>query len=553
MKFINRIIIKYFRSIYQVDFKDISETLTIFTGPNDVGKSNVLRALNLFFNDQTDVAEDILFERDFSKIRKEEIQKKIKTRQLIQISLELLTPQAYQSLPKTFWVSRNFDRYDNGTDFIFEKKINNDKKKLAVASRFLHSLSFTYIPAVKDNDTFQDVLHALKSHLPPLQNDLLQTFNEELTVYGKELKEDFMNKINLTPLLSLPSTTKELFSSLDFSIQDNIVKTPLAQRGDGIRCRFIPSIMNYIAQNSSKRHIWAIEEPENSLEFSKALELAQTLEKEYSKNAQIFVTSHSPAFVGSIEQDSNKTIYYLEKDKNGKMVSERIDRDLLQDEQKLQLSQKLGYISLQRDLAECLHKKIEEAEKQKQYYEVLTKQVNQERNLVFVEGKTDEKYLRRAMEIFNISGFNIYWIGIKKDGQDTFCGETSLTKTFQTLEANPQLSINKKIVLLYDFDSRKKDKNLNNIYIRSTTKNNTETIYTKGIENLLNLSNEFDRTPFYRTVTKTGHYGEQNETTTFEKTKLCDHLCSLEKEKLLSIFVNFKTELEKLKAIFQND
>lgn len=70
MKYINQIRIKYFRSIYSVAFDTISDTLTVFTGGNDVGKSNVLRALNLFFNDETDVDEEIIFERDFSKIRK---------------------------------------------------------------------------------------------------------------------------------------------------------------------------------------------------------------------------------------------------------------------------------------------------------------------------------------------------------------------------------------------------------------------------------------------------------------------------------------------------
>ena len=81
MKFINKIRIRYFRSLYDCKFEQISETLTVFTGSNDIGKSNVLRALNLFFNDETDPEEEILFERDFSKLRKKELKERIKTRQ----------------------------------------------------------------------------------------------------------------------------------------------------------------------------------------------------------------------------------------------------------------------------------------------------------------------------------------------------------------------------------------------------------------------------------------------------------------------------------------
>lgn len=396
-KFINSIRIRYFRSIYDVKFKEISDTLTVFTGKNDVGKSNVLRALNLFFNNETDVYEEIAFERDFSQIRKKELRERIKTIQVIKIDIEFKSPSGYKSLPSTFTASRTFYRNNKGSDYSYSSNIKG-KKATTAARRFLNSIQFTYIPAIKDNDTFIQLLQSLKAHLPPLGKEDLDRFNSRLESYGNELKEDFKAKLSLKPILSLPSTTRELFSTLDFSIQDELLTTSLAQRGDGIRCRFIPSIMNYITQNSLNRHIWAIEEPENSLEFSKALELAQTLEKEYSNKAQIFVTSHSPAFVGSIEQNSHKIIYYLEKEDSGKLYQEKIDRNLLQDEQKLQLSQKLGYISLQKDLAECLHKKITQTEQTLKEIEDLRENIlsTSKSYILCVEGDTDKIILENA-------------------------------------------------------------------------------------------------------------------------------------------------------------
>ena len=48
---ITKIHIENFRSIKSID-ADLAQ-LAIFVGKNDCGKSNILRALNLFFNDET--------------------------------------------------------------------------------------------------------------------------------------------------------------------------------------------------------------------------------------------------------------------------------------------------------------------------------------------------------------------------------------------------------------------------------------------------------------------------------------------------------------------
>lgn len=53
MQFIKQIDIRKFRSINGLT-KIKTIDLNIFVGKNDQGKSNVLRALNLFFNNETD-------------------------------------------------------------------------------------------------------------------------------------------------------------------------------------------------------------------------------------------------------------------------------------------------------------------------------------------------------------------------------------------------------------------------------------------------------------------------------------------------------------------
>ena len=56
---IGKVEIQYFRSIYRVTISDIND-INIFSGKNDAGKSNVLKALNLFFNNY------IVYDGDYS-------------------------------------------------------------------------------------------------------------------------------------------------------------------------------------------------------------------------------------------------------------------------------------------------------------------------------------------------------------------------------------------------------------------------------------------------------------------------------------------------------
>ncbi|MDD5399386.1 MAG: AAA family ATPase, partial [Dehalococcoidia bacterium] len=65
MQIIKSVEIRYLRSIHHIRLKKVGE-LTIFSGPNDVGKSNILKALNLFFNNQVNWAEPFNFSQDFS-------------------------------------------------------------------------------------------------------------------------------------------------------------------------------------------------------------------------------------------------------------------------------------------------------------------------------------------------------------------------------------------------------------------------------------------------------------------------------------------------------
>lgn len=95
---IKQIRIKNFRSIVDLDIN--VDKMNIFVGLNDAGKSNILKALNLFFNNETEPGCAFDFETDYSKyapVRK----KKAKE---IEISIVFAIPVRYSYHEDVEWI-----------------------------------------------------------------------------------------------------------------------------------------------------------------------------------------------------------------------------------------------------------------------------------------------------------------------------------------------------------------------------------------------------------------------------------------------------------------
>jgi len=159
MQLIKSIEIRYLRSIHRISIKQLGD-LTIFSGANDAGKSNILKALNLFFNNQVDWLKPLDFYQDFSLRRLGEVRREsVKGRQFIRVDLEFNCPQNYQnSLPPTFTVSKTWYRDsaipEEENDLEKQDKLNKLPRTLETArrmlSQLLHRIRFEYVPAIRD-------------------------------------------------------------------------------------------------------------------------------------------------------------------------------------------------------------------------------------------------------------------------------------------------------------------------------------------------------------------------------------------------------------------
>lgn len=415
---IDRIAVKYFRSINNQTVRECLP-LNIITGPNDVGKSNLLRALNLFFNGGTSDGRNLVFSDEFSHSRLESVRKEsVKGKQFIQIEITFNCRGSFsKTLPPKFTVKKTWFRDSSAPKLAhnLEAYIKGGKLNTTLAKaegslqRFLNSIVFTYIPAIKDKQTFRSVLSELQSVLFNQRETVGSTFNTDIERFttdlekqAQELREEFKNKTGVEASISLPTTYAELFRAFDVRTKgayDEAVA--LDHRGDGVRVRFLPAIMNYIAERSPKLHVWGFEEPENSMEYRRAFELSKTMATEYSRNAQIFLTTHSPAFI-DIKQE-RQSIYMASAtsscDTVFTLLNAKQRSEAEQSDPTLLIANELGHIQLMNELHGKLEARIQEvAEAQEQHNATANALATLQQPVLLTEGKTDAMILRVAWD-----------------------------------------------------------------------------------------------------------------------------------------------------------
>ena len=162
-------------------------------------------------------------------------------------------------------------------------------------------------------------------------------------------------------------------------------------------------------------------------------------------------------------------------------------------------------------------------------------------NMILLEGETDELYFRKTIEVFekqNIK-FNFNWVGrTNNKGNVEFTGDTALNHTKSFLIANPTFLKND-IVLLYDCDTNKPIEDIGRLKIRIMSENKNNLVYKIGVENLLNLPDDFNKDNFYKSSIKIDKYGAESIIKELDKTKLCNWICNiLSKEIQKTILVN---------------
>ncbi len=338
MKLIEKIEIKYFRSFSDKSVKIVSlQDLNIFSGSNDVGKSNVLKALNLFFNDEIIIGEKFSLEKDLSFLQAQRSMEKVRSKKKkrteddpyvsqrdlfvsVKIHFNRHIDHSNSTTPVRFWVQKKWDKnglalQNSNIETAYKKKNKRPPTQPQAAAlqgqltQFLNSIYFEYIPAVKDRKFLKHLFNKLQASLFDRDKSFKGTsvrLNEKITTITSDLFEEFKAKTDIGATFEIPETLLDFFSTISVSTENGV---SLYSRGDGIQARFIPAILNEISKG--KKHVlWGFEEPENSYEYRAAEQLAKDFQNEYSKKKQIFITSHTKEFLSLIKGNEKKVSLY---------------------------------------------------------------------------------------------------------------------------------------------------------------------------------------------------------------------------------------------------
>ncbi len=268
MKIIKTIEIKHFRSFlgtpktYATELTNLSD-VNIFSGANDSGKSNVLRALNLFFNDKVSNNEMLNFERDFFIGKKERVQRVIE----IGITFDLTNDKKDSFLPDTFKITKFYDRdgfrnytysfflKEKGQDITIDSRTDQNKhisklfmpddptdeqRKRAEKREWIYrvkfggflnqAITFEYVPAIRDRNFFAQlfgrVITQIKENedkqLAKLLKEKNKINNWEKTIRNKSEKREFKENLQnsewrerrLSEITSEEKTESKLTSSI---------------------------------------------------------------------------------------------------------------------------------------------------------------------------------------------------------------------------------------------------------------------------------------------------------------------------------------------------
>jgi len=511
LKVIEKIEIKNFRSFNnrtgeKNEVIKITD-LNIFSGANDSGKSNILRALNLFFNKKIDLLNFFVFERDYHKnekrddkdIKEELVTIRITFRNLKNAGLNRKQADAVK-LPERFWVSRRWKKtseystydQDDGVktafksekkelykNFLDEKTNDLQSNFKASLSRqltdFMDSIQFHYIPAIKDARYFshlygelqQTLLKEIKSEVDRSKNDFQSAIQDETQSLMEEFKDVIEDKnVDFSPVFELPNLVY-LFQTLNV----NTGEVDLLLRGDGIQAKLIPEILYYISKKEtsytnktiksgekSKRYfIWGFEEPENSYEYRNAQILAERFKNVFLDTAQIFLTTHSFNFLSlngenisryrvwkKYEQNCSKISFLKEENNQLILKLDDFDSDLNR------LNEELGVF----DLNIGLQKIYEENNVLKQKLEKQIEENKKHEKILFVEDKYDQIYkivwLKLYDKEFNRDNFNEIFLENSEYNIQGLEGASSLAGFLRA--KNIDLFKENRIIGLFDFD-----------------------------------------------------------------------------------------------------
>lgn len=514
IKFINHPVLKDL----ELDFSDKSGNCVdtvIFAGENGVGKSTIIESLFKVVSWTVD------FESDVSIIDDKGVENVLK----------------YRKKEQYFMVNSNY-QFDNN----FQKNLPMSGIFSDVDINFKsHDIS-TVTSLVLDNAKESRKSDSdLPNKIKQLLIDIQAQDDAELSALYREAKGKGLSTETIQLNERMPRFTSafnKMFSDLTYKKIENInnkksiifnkfgENIPIDQLSSGEKQIVYRGCFLLKDKNAMKGATVFVDEPEISLHplwQEKILDYYKDIftDENGIQTSQIFVVTHSPFIIHNKNRKNDKVIV-MSRDKEGKICA----------------------------LDKPYYYKCDSKEVVEDAFNINTFQNNlQNMPTVYLEGRTDEKYFNKVIEVFNYKNFpfKFKWVGfIDERGNEVYTGHTALDQAYKFVRG---LNLGYKNVFLFDCDTNRQAEKANNAYTKSLSKYDNNR-FKVGVENALVIPEEEDISKFYVPKETSGNYGEKKTIEEFKKMEFCDYICSQPAEKLKDIFVNLKQEVDKLVKLF---
>lgn len=184
-----------------------------------------------------------------------------------------------------------------------------NKKTTRVATFISDKLRFDYVPAVRTADSASNVVRKLVSNeLKVLESDeryisaiklideIQAPILDELSKSISSTVSSFLPSVRNVNLRASQSSRQDFFrKSIQIDIDDG-VETDISQKGDGVQSLVALALMRHASERKSSSSIIAIEEPESHLHPRAVRDLRDVIWS-LTSGSQVLVSSHSPLMV----------------------------------------------------------------------------------------------------------------------------------------------------------------------------------------------------------------------------------------------------------------
>lgn len=312
-------------------FRDVSievdPDLQLIAGPNNAGKSTLVRLLELFFSDPS--TDQLLAHKPLNDYYATDGARSLSRVTLHFGELSNEEESAFQTIlrqDRTFSISLRATR-TGARSFDASRKPGADEAR-RLYEELLTRFYYVKIPSIRmaegkvgDTDSLERLLDTLEAVLvrkgtarsTTLQQQFARSIDpveklvrETLDQSAAAIKDDLPFQENVVRF-KLPDSRHALRGMLSEAIIESqgTVVVPVARRGTGFQSALVLGILRYVAQKEAQAGgnlLFAIEEPEAFLHPQTQRAMAKII-RDISAEAQVLVTTHSSVLVDSFGVD----------------------------------------------------------------------------------------------------------------------------------------------------------------------------------------------------------------------------------------------------------